>query len=407
MKISILTLSSSEMVSSCNNSTLSLIRSTLYKNGQEIVSNSLVEPVSKILGSSLDFALQNSDCVLLLCESGLGKPYMAKKVICDKFGGKLINSIYAQKNIDDYIARTNVPLQKEDMSFCQMPDVARSVKNPLGVFQGCLCEKDNKILFLLPLAHEELIHMFFASVLPYILQSRGNNNKTFVLKTYGASYNELILILKDFIANKHNIEIVCNEYLRQGEIIVNVPKGVRSDVAENFVQEIYTKILPYVYSDKDESQPEFLYTLLCMYKQKVCFVEDFTSGNMCKMFMCSLPNAKDVISSSFVCPTDESKISLFDIDNSLLTTYRDEKELAYQLAISGLKKSGADLVVSTLGDIESGRLVYAIGSNEGVHIFTDNVSGSREQKIEMATNAVFFQLIKKIRKGDFGMGETI
>ena len=126
------------------------------------------------------------------------------------------------------------------------------------------------------------------------------------------------------------------------------------------------------------------------------------------MFMSSLPHVKDVLSSSFVCPTDESKISLFDIDRSLLTSpYRDEKELAYQLTISALQKSGTDLAVSTIGDIDSGRLVYAIGSNEGVHIYTDIVSGSREQKIEMATNAVFAQLIKKIKTGSFGIGETI
>lgn len=408
MKISILAMSSSEMVSSENNSTLSLIRSTLYKNGQEVLSSTIVKPISKIISTSLDYALQTADCVLLLCENGLDKPYMAKRIICEKFGSKLINSIYAKKNIEEYAENNNVPLQKEDMSFYQMPDIARTVKNPLGIFQGCLCEKDGKILFLLPLSYAELSHMFFASVLPYILQSKDSGIKTFVLKTYGLSFGEMQLVLKDFINNKHNIEVVCNEYLGLGEIIVNVPKGVRSDLTDKFIQDMYTKVLPYVYSDKDESEAEFIYTLLSMHHKKLCFAEDFTAGNMAATLFSNIENAKEILKDSFVTIANSSKASVLGVSGELFNRPTlDYKEIAYQMAVGAINRSGADIVVSTFGDINKGELVFAIGNMEGIHIYTEHVEGSLEQKIKMATNAALFELIKKCKTGNFGMGKTI
>lgn len=408
MKISLLTLSSSEIASNKSSSTIATIRAALYKNGQEVVSSTTIKPLSQLFSSSLDYALKNSDCIVVMCEESLDKPYMAKKVICDKFGAKIVQSMYAQKNIEDYARFSNVPLQKENMTFAQMPDIARTIKNPFGFFQGALCEKDGKMLFLLPVGHNELTHIFFASVLPYILQSKEKENITFVLKTFGIKYSEMVLLLKDFVYNKHAIEVLCNEYLGLGEVILNVPKSTRKDVADNFVQSVYEKLLPYVYSDKDETESEFIHTLLTMQNKKLILAEDFTSGGISLAFASNLLCPQEVVESSFVVKTNESKIKLLGVDEKCFQKANiDYEEVAYQMAVGLLSKSEDAIAVATFGDVESGNLVFSIGTKDGVHIFSESVEGSLSQKIEMATNAVLFSLIKKIRQNNFGLGKTI
>ena len=399
-------MSSSELVSNEKNNILGQIRSALYKNNQEILSSTIIKSQSKILENTLKSSLEESDCVLILAENGLDKPYMAKRVLCSMFSGQMINSTYAKNNIEEYLRTFNVPMKKEDMTFAQMPDFARTIKNPLGVFQGCLCEKEGKMIFLLPLEHSELNHIFFVSVLPYILQSKVEGSKTYVLKTFGIKYAQMLILLKDMLINKHNIEVVCNEYLGVGEVIITAPKGVRYDYVDSFVAEVYNKLHPYIYSDKDETESECIFSMLSMRKQTISFAEDFTAGNMSSTFRYENEKSDDILKQSFITFSEEAKEAVLNVERSVARG-KDYKEIAYQMAVGVLEKSKCDIALATAGDIDRGNVVIAIGTSEGIHIFCDEVSGSREQKIITATSKAFFELIKKLKKNNFNIGEYV
>lgn len=408
MKVSVVVLSNSEIVSGTKNPIFEEIRSALHKNNQKVVSSTMIEGQSFLLNGAIEFAFKTSDVVVLLCENSVDKMYLAKNVLCDKFCCSLTNSLFAKKHVDEVCCKLNIPLKKEDNAFFQMPSIARTIKNPLGLFQGCLMEQNGKTLFLLPAEHEQLRHMFFASVLPYILQSSGSLGKTYVFKTFGIRHQEMMLLLKDFFSNKQNIEIVCNEYLLAGEVVVKVPKVARVDFAENFVKAVYAKLLPYVYSDKDESMEEFVRALVEMQNKTLAFAEDFTGGAMASAFFEKLDDANKFLKASFVTKDKKSKTEILGIDQKLLEKSNvDFGEVAYQMAVGALRVSGADVAVSSFGNIQNGECKFAIGSAEGIHVFETKVSGSLEQKIGMATNTIFFKLIKKIKQNDFHLGETV
>ncbi len=289
-----------------------------------------------------------------------------------------------------------------------MPESARTIKNPFSPFQGCLCEKNGKAVFLLPLRHDELHHMFFSSVLPYILKSVGNDSSTFVLKTFGLKSGEMQLLLKDFIKNKLNIEVVCGEYLLSGEIIINIPKSTRKDYADNFVKSVFEKVLPYVYADKDESLSEYIFSFLSLHKERIAFAEDFTAGNMSATLFENLEEAQNILQESYVTISNESKIKVLGVEKEIFNRASlDFGEIAYQMAMGVLENSSADVVVANCGDVKSGDLTFAIGNRDGLHIFTKKVSGNKKQKIIMATNAIFFELIKKLKQNDFAFGKTV
>ncbi len=403
MKLSIIAISNSEIVASEKNDIISLISSTLHKNGQEILSREVVGASSNVVSASLSNALSKSDFVIMLCENEYEKQYMCKKLICDTFGCSLSPSSFAKYNIDEYSRTQNVPLKREDAGYAQMPEIARVIKNPNSPFQGCLCEKDGKTLFLLPLKHDELHHMFFSSVLPFILKSVGSDSFTFVLKTFGIKSGDMHLLLKDFTKNKLNIGVVFNEYLLSGEVIINIPKSTRKDYADVFVKNLYEKIFPYVYSDKDETLAEYIYSLLSLRHQKIAFAEDFTSGNMTASLFESLDDASSILEESYVCVSKDSKTKILGVERNLA----DPAEEAYQMASGLLENASCDVVVANCGDIKTGELVFSIGNRDGLHIYKKQMSGNRKQKIIMATNTIFFELIKKLKVGDFALGRTV
>ncbi len=407
MKVSIITVSNNEIISSEKNDSIKLISSQLYKNGFDVILNQTIKNASTIVSNTFKHALELADCVIFVSDNDFEKSYMCKKIICEAMQTKLVVNSYAKKNIDEY--SKNVPLRKEDSTYAQIPEISRCIKNTLSAFQGFLIEKDNKVVFFLPLNHNELHHMFFSSVLPFILlKAKEKTNTSYVFKTFGIKASEMNLLLKDLIKNKHNIEIICNEYLLSGEILVAIPKNVKTEVINNFVSTLYSKILPYVYSDKDISMPELIYSILTINNRTLVFAEDFTAGRMTNYVYSELTSASNILREGYFVPSNEAKIKLLGVDNNIFKKKEiDYEEIAYQMSLGALENSGADIVISNCGNLETGDITFAIGSSEGVHIYNKKVEGSYEQKIIMATNAIFFQLIKKLKQNDFHLGQTV
>lgn len=407
MKVSIITVSNNEIISSEKNDSLKLISSQIYKNGLDVVLNQTVRNVSSIVSNAFKQALDLADCVIFVSDNDFEKSYMCKKIICDIMQTKLVINDYAKKNMEEYSKK--VPLKKEDATFSQLPEIARCIKNDLSAFQGFLIEREDKLVFFLPLNHLELHNMFFSSVLPYILsKAKGKTNTSYVFKTFGLKASEMALLLKDLIKNKHNIEVICNEYLLNGEVLVSIPVGLKQEIVTNFVSDLYSKILPYVYSDKDISMPELIHSILTINNRTIVFAEDFTAGNMCNLMFSNLPEAGEIIKEGYLVPSNEAKIKLLGVDSkNFKKDGYDYEEVAYQMSLGALENSGADIVISNCGDIKTGEVTFAIGTSEGVHIYHKNVEGSYAQKIKMATNAIFFQLIKKLKQNDFHLGQNV
>ena len=408
MRIGLIVVSQSEIISQHKNNTTSLICSACAKNGQDVVFCKVIKPLSKLVQAEFKAGLEEVDSLVIACENEFEKVYMCKMVLCEIFGCKMSSSVFAKNNIEEFCNLNAVVSKKDDFTYAQMPELARTIKNPKGVFQGALLEENGKSVFLLPLEHGELNYMFFSSVLPYILKSQPTASKTFVLKTFGIKLAEMTSLLRENIKNKHGIEVVCSEYLLAGEVVFYVPKGVRNDYANNLIMSAYSKLLPYIYSDKDETEVEFVHSILSLRHQKVAFAEDFTAGQMCSLVFSNIKDAKSILAESYIATTGESKTRLLGVDERLFAKAKiDYSEVAYQMALGVLENSGADYVVANCGDIEAGEVFYAVGNSEGVHVFSKKVEGSREQKIQIACNAIFFEMIKKIRQNDFHLGQTV
>jgi PncC family amidohydrolase len=77
--------------------------------------------------------------------------------------------------------------------------------------------------------------------------------------------------------------------------------------------------------------------------------ESCTAG-LISALLADIPGASAVLFGSYVCYTQEAKVSMLDLDSSKLTANGlVSKETALSMAEKTLKKSGADLAVSVTG----------------------------------------------------------
>ena len=285
-----------------------------------------------------------------------------------------------------------------------MPESARCITNEIGPMQGFLITKDSKLLIFMPQESEQLKQMFITSVLPFLLEQSKKLNNTYIFKTYGLTAQEMMSILKDLRKNKQKVEILCNEKLLEGEIIINYPQKLDTVVIDGFVSSIYKRLSNYIYAESDVTIEERVRDLLNINNLTLSTAEDYTLGNISSSFLTKTQDGTRFLIESYVVPNNTSKVNVLGVDQELLDLNKSPDDIAYQMATGALENSSSDFVLSTYG--ESNTCYIGIGTMKGIYVYKEVVTGSREERVKKATNAAFFHLIKKIKKNDFHLSQT-
>ncbi len=404
MKISVLTVSNNELVATKKNDSLALISSYLYKNGFDVESTSTIKVDFDKIVSKLTIDLENSECIILTCDDQIDTSFVTKKAISKVVEQEIVTNSYAKNNITAYYKAFNLPPTKESNSYAFMPNMARCITNEYGPMQGFLINKDNKLIIFMPQESLQLKQMFISSVLPFLLEQSKKLNNTYIFKTYGLTSQEMLSILKDLRKNKQKVEILCNEKLLEGEIIINYPQKLDSVVVDGFVSTVYKRLSNYIYAETDVSIEERVRDLLNINSLTLSTAEDYTLGNITSSFLTKNFDGNKYLIESYVVPSDSSKTTVLGVDQDLLNTKSSPDDIAYQMATGALENSGSDFVLSTYG--EGDTCYIGIGTMKGIYVYKEIVSGSTEERVKKATSAAIFHLIKKIKKNDFHLSQT-
>lgn len=403
MKVSILVISNNELIASKKNDSLSLLTSTMHKNGFLVESLQYIKADYNTILSHINVQLNNQTTLILAVENQLEASFITKKALNTIFNDQLITNEYAQNNIDNFFKANNIPATKEGITESYFPSKARCITNQYGIMQGCLIEEDDKRVILMPLEQMQLKKMFISSVLPYLLEIADKLGKTYVFKTFGLTQRELLTSLKELRKNKHKINIICNEKLLDGEVIIENNPRVRQENTDNLVMAVFNKLSPYVYAESDYSLPERLKDLLSIKKLNFCTAEEVTGGKVAATFLQSFPLAEQYLHEGYIVTKANAKTKVLGVDKDTITACSYSNEVAYQMAVGALTKSGCDYVVATTGCLneasqEYGKCNICVGNVDGIHVYKHTFMGEREEIISKITNAAFFHLIKNIKQ---------
>ena len=134
-------------------------------------------------------------------------------------------------------------------------------------------------------------------------------------------------------------------------------------------------------SDKDlkihaEKKAEALVQKLKTHSLTVALAESCTAG-MVSSLLANVAGASSVLWGSFVCYTQEAKVSMLGVDNDELSAYGlVSRETASSMASCALQKSGADIAAAVTG------LAGPDGDGSGVPVGTVWIASAvREGKV--------------------------
>ncbi len=405
MKLGILVVSNNEIIAANSNDSLSLVSSELFKSGFDVTDKIIMNADSEKITQRLSSLFAENDIIILLGDDQVDYSFVTKKAITKYYGVELIANNFAKNNIANYYKSINVPEPKEVSSYALLPTNSRCITNQFGAMQGFLIEEQGKSLFFMPTEASQLKQMFISSVLPYLLSKNSTLDKNYIFKTFGLKRSEILGLIKDLKKNKQKINLICNEKLLDGELIINYPASADSTVVESFMSTIYTRLNNYIYAENDSSLVERLRDLLKLNNLKLATAEDYTCGNIASKFLSETPDGNNLLIESYVTPNDSAKERLLGVDKEILRNAANKPdEIAYQMAIGALENSGADFAIATYGI--GNKCFYAIGNAKGIHLYHETFSGNSLEITKKGTSAGFYHLIKKIKKNDFHLEQS-
>lgn len=412
MKIALLVISNNEIIATKKNDSLATISSTLHKNGFELETIRYVKVDYNKIIEQIEEQQKICQAILVIVENQLEASFLTKKAVAKITNDELITNTFAMTNIEKYFKNSNIPFSKEGNTEAFFSSRARCISNPYGIMQGGLIEGECAIITL-PLEAMQLKKMFVSSVLPYLLEKAEKLEKMYVFKTFGLTQQEMFSVIKDLIKNKYKINIICNEKLLDGEVIIENNPKIKQENTDSIVQSVYSRLADYIYAESDYSLTERAKDLLNLTKGTFCVAEEITAGKVSSDFFADNADAKEYLPESYITITNQSKTKILGVDEETIKkTSPYSSEVAYEMALGALENSGATFAVSTVGCVEKGNEDYGkacicVGTTQGIHVYKHQFSGDRVEIINKVTNATFFHLIKKVKHNDFNTKITI
>lgn len=221
-----------------------------------------------------------------------------------------------------------------------------------------------------------------------------------IFKCFGISKDEIKTILSPFLQNNKGVFISIEGKNLLTDIILQADDN--NTFFYEISREIFERFNKYIYAESNISLEETVFELLKMFKLKLATAESVTGGAIISSLIKSNVGASCVFSESYVVYSNESKINL-GVEPNILDRYSSiSVETVHALAKQLLKKSSADIVITTTGRAENGEITFiAIGDRKKIDIYKNNFFGNREDIIDTITQASLFYLVKKIRRNDF------
>ncbi len=309
------------------------------------------------------------DCDLVITTGGLGptEDDLTKEVIAKALGDELVYDEASLASMKKYFVETHRKMTENNLKQALFPSRGKVFKNAVGTAPGFVSEKDGKYIIALPGPPREMMTMFDNEVMPYLSERENAVLYYKIVRTYGIGESILETVLMPLIHGQTDPTIAT--YAKEGECSIRVTsKRETIDESKSAVEEMMVKIREiigeHIYSEDDEEMAEVLVRELRERKLQLSSAESCTGGLFAGKIT-DVPGASNVYRRGYVTYSIESKVEDLGVDQAIIDKYSVvSSEVAKEMAIKALEKSGSDLAVSVTGiagpsdegDVPAGRI---------------------------------------------------
>jgi len=126
--------------------------------------------VAEDITQTLQSELEQVQVVIITGGLGPTNDDITKKVLCEFFGGKLVENETVLAQVSEMFSRRGKPLLDINRLQAAVPDVCTVLFNKMGTAPGMWFEQDGKVVISLPGVPYEMIHIMEAEALPRLRQ---------------------------------------------------------------------------------------------------------------------------------------------------------------------------------------------------------------------------------------------
>ncbi len=350
-----------------------------------------VGDVKQDIIQALDQESEQSDLIILTGGLGPTADDITKPLLCDYFGGTLIQNKDILDHVTQIFTSRKRPMLDVNLKQAMLPDNCTILFNEVGTAAGMWFEKNDKVFISLPGVPFEMQHIMSERALPKLKTHFTTPiilHRTLVTSGEGESFiaNRLI----DF-EQKLPAYIKLAYLPKLGVVKLRLTANdIEPAEIETHFNELKSVLSSITVADTDIELEEAINQLLRQRKETLSIAESCTGGQLCARIT-SIKGSSDIFKGGYVPYSIESKINVLGVNKPTIETHdviseqtvlemaeqcRLRMNSTYALSVSGhLEKQEGETIV-WIGLSKNGKT-----SAKKIHVFYD-----REKNGVLVTN---------------------
>lgn len=352
MKASIIAVGTELLFGQVANTNAAYLSDKLNHMGFDVMYHFVVGDNPQRLRDKLAEAFSETDLVLLTGGLGPTQDDLTKEIVAEYMGAEMYLDQKVVDDLKEFFNRHGGNMPENNLKQAYLPVGCTPLYNASGTAPGLALEKDGKVAICFPGPPREMKWLFENGAKQYLEKFMGKKMYYRILRLIGIGESDLEMHLMPLIDGQTDPTIAT--YAKEGECSLRVASQRDTmEEAEAAVSEMIEKIDAivgdYIYSYDDEDLNEVVVRLLKEKGLKITAAESCTGGMFAKAIT-DVPGASNVLSSSYITYSAESKIKELGVWPEIIDCCGVvSAETAEAMAKGALERSEADIAISITG----------------------------------------------------------
>ena len=352
MKTSILAVGTELLFGQTVNTNAAYLSENLNLMGFDVMYHFVVGDNPARLKEKLSDAFTDTDLVILTGGLGPTQDDLTKEMVAEYMGADMYQDERVVADLKAFFEKRGGNMPENNMKQAYLPAGCTPFYNASGTAPGFALEKDGKVAICLPGPPREMKWLFENGVKDYLEKFMEKKMVYRVIRTIGIGESDLEMLLMPLIEGQTDPTIAT--YAKEGECTLRIAsqrdtKEEASAAVDEMTERVRKLAGEYIYSLDDEELNEVVVRILKEKGLTIASSESCTGG-LFAAAITDVPGASEVLSSSYITYSNESKINEIGVPAETIERFGVvSKETAVAMAAGTKKRSGADIAVSITG----------------------------------------------------------
>ena len=352
MRAEIITVGTEILLGDILNTNTHYLSNELANMGIDIYYQTTVGDNEERLLNQLNDSLKRSDLIILTGGLGPTQDDITKEVCAKYLNLQMeLHKESWDKIVEIYDKMKRIPTENNRKQ-AYFPVDSTILPNKYGTAPGCIMQKGNKTIIVMPGPPKEMQPMFDNYVKPFLLKDNSYVLKSKVLRIIGVGESKIENDLLDLIDKQTNPTIAT--YAKDGECTVRITaKGKNIEEVEDLILPVYKEIKnrfkEKVYGEDETTIEDEVAKLLVNNNLKIAVAESCTGG-MVSSALINYPGISSVFMEGCVTYSNEAKMMSLGVKEETLNTFGAvSEECAKEMAEGVSKRHNTNIGLSTTG----------------------------------------------------------